>query len=55
MQAVGGHYQAASVKAEPGKPFVYRMIVGTIEDVARFREAFDASDDKVIGAADRAS
>ncbi|MCC7207978.1 MAG: class I SAM-dependent methyltransferase [Anaerolineae bacterium] len=42
-------YASTTPKAEPGQPFVFRVVVGTPEDVAAFQAAYDASDDATMG------
>lgn len=42
-------YSSTSMKAEPGKPFVFRFALGTPRDVSNFKSAFDAGDDQEMG------
>ena len=42
-------YASTSVKVEPGKPFVYRVVVGSPASVAAFKQAWDADDHAGIG------
>jgi SAM-dependent methyltransferase len=42
-------YSATPVATEPGKPFVFRFVLGTIDDVATFKRAWEAADDEIIG------
>lgn len=42
-------YSSTGVKAEMGKPFVFRFVLGTPEDVSDFKCAWDTSDDREIG------
>jgi hypothetical protein len=42
-------YSSTSTKAEPGKPFVFRIVIGTPPDITKFKNAWDASDDQQIG------
>lgn len=41
-------YSSTSVKAEPGKPFLFRFVLGTPQDVLDFKRAFDSGDDQEI-------
>jgi hypothetical protein len=43
-------YRASSAPAAPGQPFEFRMVLGRPADVARFKEAWDASDHEAMGA-----
>jgi hypothetical protein len=49
MVGIAPSYASTSVAAQAGKPFAFRMVLGATQDVARFRAAFDASDDRTIG------
>jgi hypothetical protein len=50
MMGVSGQpYLATPVEAVPGQPFVYRFVVGRIEDTTRFKQAWDKADDETIG------
>lgn len=42
-------YSNVPQKAEPGKPFAFRIVVGAPEHVAAFQEAYSANDDRGIG------
>ncbi|NEQ66796.1 MAG: hypothetical protein F6K21_15080 [Symploca sp. SIO2D2] len=42
-------YSATSTLAEPGKPFGFRIVIGTPKNVSNFKKAFDASNDREIG------
>jgi hypothetical protein len=42
-------YSSTSIKAELGKPFAFRIVIGTPQDVSAFQKAFDTSDDQEIG------
>src|SRR5579883_2302019 len=43
-------YSGRSSAFEPGKPFVFRFVLGAPQDVAGFHEAYKASDEKRIAA-----
>lgn len=43
-------YASTPVAYECGKPFVFRVVVGRLDDLRAFRAAWTASDDTVIGA-----
>ena len=50
MMGISGQpYSATPVSAEPDQPFVFRFVVGTIDDVATFKRAWEAGDDETIG------
>ena len=49
MAGVAASYSSTSVAVQAGKPFVFRMVLGSPKDVSRFKEAFDGSDDRAIG------
>jgi hypothetical protein len=42
-------YASASVKAELGKPFVFRVVLGRPDDVVEFKRVYDAGDEHAIG------
>lgn len=42
-------YTATPVRAVYGKPFAFRLVLGSPENVCRFREAYEAYDDDAIG------
>jgi hypothetical protein len=42
-------YANKSVPVEPGKPIVFRLVLGTPADVATFQEAWEAGDQAAIG------
>lgn len=43
-------YAGRSAAFEPGKPFVFRFVVGAPQDVVAFHDAYQASDEKAIAA-----
>lgn len=43
-------YAGRAAAVEPGKPFVFRFVLGAPRDVASFHEAFQAGDEKQIAA-----
>lgn len=43
-------YRASSAPLEPGQPFLFRMVLGTPENVMRFKTAWDAGDHEAMGA-----
>lgn len=45
----GQPYAATSAAAEPGEPFVFRLVIGRPSDVAAFKRAWDAADQEAIG------
>jgi hypothetical protein len=49
MTGVAASYSSTSVAVEAGKPFAFRMVLGAPPDVARFKQAWDASDERTIG------
>ena len=42
-------YSSTPVKAELGRPFQFRLVLGTPQDVATFREVWEACDERGIG------
>src|SRR5262245_31352270 len=42
-------YSSTGVKAELGKPFAFRFVLGTPQNVAAFKSAFDTGNDEEIG------
>jgi hypothetical protein len=49
IQAVAGSYSNTGQKAAPGEPFVFRIVVGRPPDLAAFKIAWDAQDNREIG------
>lgn len=50
MQGVSSSgYSATTVRAELGRPFAFRFVLGTPENVCAFKAAWDRSDDRAIG------
>ena len=49
MAGVAASYSSTSVAAQSGKPFAFRMVLGSPKDVSQFKEAWDSSDDRAIG------
>ena len=46
---VGTSYSSTSVAAEDGKPFAFRVVLGSPKRVSEFKEAWDGLDDRAIG------
>jgi len=42
-------YSSTGIAAEPGKPIAFRIVIGKPNDVLAFKQAYDTSDDIVIG------
>jgi 2-polyprenyl-3-methyl-5-hydroxy-6-metoxy-1,4-benzoquinol methylase len=42
-------YSSTSTQPEPGKPIVFRIVIGRPSDITEFKEAWDAHDDERIG------
>lgn len=49
VQSPKNHYSISKEPASPGRPFLYRTVLGNARSVLDFKDAFDASDDKAIG------
>ncbi|MHC4695696.1 MAG: class I SAM-dependent methyltransferase [Planctomycetota bacterium] len=50
IQGVSNYsYASSPVKTEPGKPFQFRIVLGTPQNVATFHEVWEACDEREIG------
>jgi len=49
IQGLSVSYASTSVRAKPGKPFVFRIVIGTPQSVTDFKHAWDANDHQAIG------
>jgi 2-polyprenyl-3-methyl-5-hydroxy-6-metoxy-1,4-benzoquinol methylase len=45
----GQPYASTSAVAQPGEPFLFRIVIGRPPDVAAFKRAWDAADQEAIG------
>ena len=49
LAGVTQSYSSTPVAVQSGKPFVFRMVLGSPKDVTQFKEAWDGLDDRGIG------
>lgn len=49
MAGVGASYASTQVAFEPGRPFAFRLVLGSTKHVSEFNMAWDESDDRAIG------
>lgn len=49
MVGAGASYSSTPAAIEHGKPFAFRLVLGSPKRVSEFKEAWDGSDDRAIG------